>query len=73
MFGDFIKRKRYQNFGSEIKLSQFADDTNLFCADAASAERALETMNAFGDFSGFSFNSGQINGRCHSRPESVTN
>jgi len=35
MFGDFIKRKRYQNFGSEIKLGQFADDTNLFCADVA--------------------------------------
>ena len=39
-------------FGSEIKLSQFADDTNLFCADVASAEQALETMNAFGNFSG---------------------
>ena len=39
-------------FGSEIKLSQFADDTNLFCADVASAEHALETMNTFGNFSG---------------------
>ena len=43
-------------FGSEIKLSQFADDTNLFCADVASAEQALETMNAFGDFSGLVLN-----------------
>ena len=43
-------------FGSEIKLSQFADDTNLFCADVASAEQALETMNAFGNFSGLVLN-----------------
>ena len=28
-------------FGNEIKLSQFADDTNLFCADLISVERAL--------------------------------
>ena len=27
-------------FCSEIKLSQFADDTNLFCADVASAKQA---------------------------------
>jgi hypothetical protein len=39
-------------FGSEIKLSQFADDTNLFCVDVASAEQALKTMSAFGNFSG---------------------
>ena len=39
-------------FGSEIKLSQFADDTNLLCADVASAEQALETMNTFGNFCG---------------------
>ena len=43
-------------FGSEIKLSQFADDTNLFCADVASAEQALKTMNAFGNFSGLVLN-----------------
>ena len=39
-------------FGSEIILSQFADDTNLFWADVASAKQALETKNAFGNFSG---------------------
>jgi len=39
-------------FGSGIKLSQFADDTNLLCADVASAEQALETMNAFVNCSG---------------------
>ena len=31
-------------FGSDIKLSQFAADTNLFCADVASAGHALETI-----------------------------
>ena len=43
-------------FGSEIKLSQFADDTNLFCADVASAEQALETINALEDLSGLVIN-----------------
>ena len=43
-------------FGSEIKLSQFADDTNLFCADVASAEKALKTMNVFGNFSALVLN-----------------
>ena len=31
-------------FGSDIKLSQFAADTSLFCADVASAGHALETI-----------------------------
>ena len=43
-------------FGSEINLSQFADYTNLFCADVASFEQALKTMNAFGNFSGLVLN-----------------
>ena len=43
-------------FGSESKLSQFADDTNLFCADVASAEQALKTMSAFENFSGLVLN-----------------
>ena len=43
-------------FGSEIKLSQFADDINLFCADVASAEQALKTMSAFRNFSGLVLN-----------------
>ena len=43
-------------FDSEIKLSQFADNTNLFCAGVASSEQALETMNAFGNFSGLVLN-----------------
>ena len=28
-------------FGNELKLSQFADDTNLFCADLISVEKAF--------------------------------
>ena len=43
-------------FVSETKPSQFADDTNLFCADVASAEQALETINAFGNLSGLVLN-----------------
>ena len=43
-------------FGSKIKLSQFADDTNLFCADVASVEQSLETVNTFGNFSGLVLN-----------------
>ena len=39
-------------FNSEIKLSQFADDTNLFCADLASVERGLDIIASFGDISG---------------------
>jgi len=35
-------------FGHEIKLSQFADDTNLFCADLISVENALKTVGDFG-------------------------
>ena len=43
-------------FGSEVKLSQFADDTNLFCADLASVEQALDIVNVFGKFSGLMLN-----------------
>ena len=39
-------------FGNELKLSQYADDTNLFCADLASVEKALETVENFGTLDG---------------------
>ena len=39
-------------FGHEIKLSQFADDTNLFCADLICVENALKTVGDFGEASG---------------------
>ena len=36
-------------FGNEIKLSQFADDTNLVCSDLLSVEKALQILDDFGD------------------------
>ena len=39
-------------FGNELKLSQFADDTNLFCADLISVERALNLLDDFGRIAG---------------------
>ena len=43
-------------FGNEIKSSQFADDTNLFCADMISAENALRTVGDFGILAGLKLN-----------------
>ena len=42
--------------GNELKLSQYADDTNLFCADLASIENALETVDNFGMLAGLKLN-----------------
>ena len=38
--------------GNEIKISQFADDTNLICADIPSVENALQILVDFGKISG---------------------
>ena len=46
-------------FGNEIKLSQLADDTNLFCADTISAENALRTVRDFGILAGIKLNINQ--------------
>ena len=43
-------------FGNEVKISQFADDTNLFCDDVTSAEKSLEIVNDFKDISGLRLN-----------------
>jgi len=43
-------------FNNEIKLSQFADDTNLFCANVASVEAALAVVNQFGEIFGLKLN-----------------
>ena len=43
-------------FNNEIKLSQFANDTNLFCANVASVEAALAVVNQFGEISGINLN-----------------
>ena len=42
--------------GHEIKLSQFADDTNLFCADLISVENALKAVGDFGRLAGLKLN-----------------
>ena len=41
---------------NELKLSQFADDTNLFCADLISVEKALNLVNDFGRIAGLRLN-----------------
>ena len=43
-------------FGNEIKISQFADDTNLFCTDMILTENALVTVKNFSDISGLHLN-----------------
>ena len=43
-------------FKNKIKLSQFADDTNLFCANLASVEAAQAVVNQFGEISGLKLN-----------------
>ena len=40
----------------ELKLSQYADDTNLFCADLASVEKILEIVENFGNMAGLKLN-----------------
>ena len=42
--------------GNEIKISQFADDTNLICADIPSVENALQILVVFGKISGLTLN-----------------
>ena len=42
--------------GKELKLSQYADDTNLFCADLASVEKILEIVENFGNMAGLKLN-----------------
>ena len=43
-------------FGNELKLSQFADGTNLSCADIISVEKALNIFNDFGRIGGLQLN-----------------
>ena len=42
--------------GNEQKLSQYADDTNICCADLASVEKSLEVVENFGNLSGLKLN-----------------
>lgn len=43
-------------FGNEVKLSLFADDTNIFSADLGSVQRALKIVDAFGKIAGLCLN-----------------
>ena len=40
----------------EIKLSQYADDTTVFCKDIFTLEKLLDLLSAFGDCSGLKLN-----------------
>ena len=46
-------------FRNEIKLSQFADDTNLLCSDLISVENGLQLIRSFGEISGLQLNIGK--------------
>ena len=48
--------KGIEILGNELRLSQYADDTNLFCADLASVEKALEKVDNFGSLAGLKLN-----------------
>jgi len=39
-----------------LRLSQYADDTNLFCADLVFVEKALEIVDNFGSLAGLKLN-----------------
>ena len=48
--------KRIQIANWEIKLSQYADDTTVFCRDIFSLGKLLDLVSTFGDFSGLKLN-----------------
>ena len=48
--------KGIEILGNELKLSQYADDMNLFCADLASVEKALEIVDSFSTLAGLKLN-----------------
>ena len=51
-----VEIKGINLFGNEVKISQFADDTNLFCAEVTSVEHALNTVSRFGVISRLKLN-----------------
>ena len=50
--------------GNVVKLSQFADDTNLFCADLPSVQSALQILEEFGKISGLHLNKEKTKAIC---------
>jgi len=51
-----VEIKGINLFGNKVKMSQFANDTYLFCADVSSVEHALNTVSRFGAISGLKLN-----------------
>ena len=47
-----VNMKGIRKIGSNLKLSQFADDTKLFCSHLENVEKASDTVRSFGEFSG---------------------
>ena len=48
--------KEIEILGKELRLSKYANDKSLFCADLASAEKALEIVDNFGLLAGLNLN-----------------
>ena len=48
--------KRIKIAGNELKLSQYADDTNLFYADLASVKNSLKLVENSGYLAGLKLN-----------------
>ena len=48
--------KGIEILGNELKLSQYADDTNLFCADLDTVGKAIEIVDIFGTLLGLKLN-----------------
>ena len=43
-------------FGTELKISQFADDTSAFCDNLLSVQNLIAIVNDFGTYSGLKLN-----------------
>ena len=48
--------KEIEILGKELRLSKYANDKSLFCADLASAEKALEIVDNFGSLASLKLN-----------------
>lgn len=48
--------REFQCLEKEIKVCQFADDTNLLCADIVLVEKGLQIVADFGEISGRKLN-----------------
>ena len=56
--------KGIQIANREIKLSQYADDTTVFCRDTFSLGKLLDVLNTFGDCSGLKLNATKSEANC---------